>query len=311
VREKGSEAAHRLQVLGGARSAHGRLLLPAAPLAGGWVPGEEGAGPWPTPPAPSADPAHWPGTATGPLPACEPAGDPGGDGAAGAAVPRRTVPPAAAVGAAVLALVVAVAVWVHGSSSSGAVELPPRQASGPPTPAGAATGLGARGPAPTTEGPPPSPASGAGATSTEVVVDVEGRVRRPGLQRLTAGSRVADAVRAAGGTTAGALVAGLNLARVLADGEQILVPGPGDPTSAPGGTAAGSAGGPPGPAAPVDLNNATEEGLDALPGVGPVLAGRIVAWRTQHGRFSSVDELAEVPGIGPKALERLRPLVRV
>jgi competence protein ComEA len=66
-----------------------------------------------------------------------------------------------------------------------------------------------------------------------------------------------------------------------------------------------------GPSGPVDLNAATQEGLDALPGVGPVLAGRIVAWRAAHGRFNSVDELGEVPGIGPKALERLRPLVRV
>jgi competence protein ComEA len=96
---------------------------------------------------------------------------------------------------------------------------------------------------------------------------------------------------------------------VLTDGEQLLVPGPGDPVPppVPSGTSAGVTGG----SAPIDLNAATQEGLDALPGVGPVLAGRIVAWRAAHGRFTSVDELGEVPGIGPKALERLRPLVRV
>jgi competence protein ComEA len=121
-------------------------------------------------------------------------------------------------------------------------------------------------------------------------------------------SGVADAVRSAGGSAPGAVLARLNLARVLTDGEQLLVPGPGDSVppsapSAPGAVAGGSA--------PVDLNAANEQGLDALPGVGPVLAGRIVAWRTAHGRFTSVDELGEVPGIGPKALERLRPLVRV
>jgi competence protein ComEA len=105
---------------------------------------------------------------------------------------------------------------------------------------------------------------------------------------------------------------------VLADGEQIVVPGPGDPppvASAGGGPGVPSPGGAGtgagGAAAAVDLNAATEEGLDTLPGVGPVLAQRIVAWRTEHGRFTSVDELAEVPGIGPKLLERLRPLVRV
>jgi competence protein ComEA len=222
------------------------------------------------------------------------------------------------VAAAVLALVIAAAVWVRGSGTGGAVELPPRQAFAPSA-AGAASSrsaVGGKGTA-TPGSTLPAGAAGPGTTTAEVVVDVEGRVRRPGLQRLPPGSRVADALRAAGGTTAGGLVASLNLARVLSDGEQLLVPGPGDPTTAAGGSgsaagsAAGGAGGSPATGVPVDLNTATQEGLDALPGIGPVLAGRIVAWRTQHGRFSSVDELAEVPGIGAKALERLRPLVRV
>ena len=140
-------------------------------------------------------------------------------------------------------------------------------------------------------------------------------MRRPGLVRLPPGSRVADAVRSAGGGAPGAVLAQLNLARVLTDGEQLLVPGPGDsvPPVAPVAPVPSSAttGSVPGASAPLDLNTATQEGLDALPGVGPVLAGRILAWRTAHGRFTTVDELGEVPGIGPKALERLRPLVRV
>jgi competence protein ComEA len=111
------------------------------------------------------------------------------------------------------------------------------------------------------------------------------------------------------------VLARLNLARVLVDGEQLVVPGPGDPVPAqqpaPSAPSAPAGGGPPGTGAPLDLNAAGQDALDALPGVGPVLAARIVAWRTQHGRFSTVDELGEVPGIGPKALERLRPLVRV
>jgi competence protein ComEA len=111
------------------------------------------------------------------------------------------------------------------------------------------------------------------------------------------------------------VVARLNLARVLADGEQVLVPAPGDPVADPASPSSGApvgAGGAVGAGAgPLDLNAATASALDQLPGVGPVLAGRIVAWRLAHGRFTSVDELGEVDGIGPKALERLRPLVRV
>jgi competence protein ComEA len=95
---------------------------------------------------------------------------------------------------------------------------------------------------------------------------------------------------------------------VLSDGEQLLVPGPGDVVTP---AQASSGQGTPAAGTPLDLNAATPDGLDALPGVGPVLAARIVAWRTAHGRFTSVDELGEVQGIGAKALERLRPLVRV
>jgi competence protein ComEA len=98
-----------------------------------------------------------------------------------------------------------------------------------------------------------------------------------------------------------------NLARPLVDGERVEIGGAADGGPAAGDAAAGAL---PGPAAPLDLNNATAAQLDLLPGVGPVTAAKILAWRSEHGRFSTVDELAEVPGIGPKTLEQLRPLVR-
>jgi competence protein ComEA len=142
------------------------------------------------------------------------------------------------------------------------------------------------------------------APSPPVLVHVAGQVRKPGVVRLPAGSRVVDAVRAAGGLRRGGQLGGTNLARILTDGERIEVGGQ-EAAAAVGG--AGGAGG----AGPVDLNTATAEQLDALPGIGPVTAAKILAWRSTHRRFSVVDELAEVPGIGPKTLEDLRPLVRV
>jgi len=145
-----------------------------------------------------------------------------------------------------------------------------------------------------------------------VVVDVVGAVARPGLVHLRNGDRVADAVAAAGGVTAEADSAGLNQARVVADGEQVRVPRSGEmpppAPASPGGTGGAAAGG---PATPVDLNRATLAELDTLPGVGPATATAIIAWRDENGRFRRVDDLLEVPGIGPARLERLRPLVRV
>jgi len=130
---------------------------------------------------------------------------------------------------------------------------------------------------------------------------------------------VDDAIRAAGGATARADLATLNLARVLIDGEQVVVPAPAcEPRSAPGAQPAGRAAGAADAAGAggsvqgtVDLNGADAAALDALPGIGPVLAGRIVDWRQVHGRFTAVDELGEVDGIGPTLLTKLRPLVRV
>jgi competence protein ComEA len=148
--------------------------------------------------------------------------------------------------------------------------------------------------------------AGAAATPSTVTVDVAGKVRRPGIAVLDAGARVVDALEAAGGVRAGADVAGLNLARVLVDGEQILVGVP-----APGGAAATvPASGAP-PAALVDLNTADEVQLEALPEVGPVTAASILAWRDAHGGFTSVDELLEIDGIGEATLAKIAPHVTV
>lgn len=138
-----------------------------------------------------------------------------------------------------------------------------------------------------------------------LVVDVAGAVRRPGLYRLKQGSRIEDAIVAAGGAAAKAQLDAVNLAAPVADGEQVLVPGPGVAAAA----ASGAPGGAPSPSAPLDLNTATAEQLDALPGVGPVTAQKIIAYRNAHGPFHSVTELEGVPGIGPAKLAQLKGLV--
>jgi competence protein ComEA len=179
--------------------------------------------------------------------------------------------------------------------------------------------------------PRSSAAAGAGQPANSdrpVVVSVVGLVHTPGLVTLAPGARIADAVQAAGGAVDGADTIGLNMARPVGDGEQIVVgiaPAAGQPTvlgssvgsgSVPAAASPSGSGPTPGSAKPkgnevVDLNAATVEQLDALPGVGPVTAAAIVAWRQAHGRFASVDQLADVDGIGPARLDKLRPLVRV
>lgn len=163
---------------------------------------------------------------------------------------------------------------------------------------------------------PPTGGSTAGATppdgaaaAGEVVVDVAGKVRRPGIVVLPVGSRVVDALEAAGGARRGVDLQPLNLARLLVDGEQIVV-GAAAPAP-PAGAVAGA--GPTGsaPAGLVNLNTATPAELEALPGVGPVTAAAIVEWRTRHGGFTSVEDLLEVHGIGEVTLERLAALVTV
>ena len=143
------------------------------------------------------------------------------------------------------------------------------------------------------------------AKAAQLFVDVVGAVRRPGLYRVPDGARVADAVRRAGGPTPKAQLELVNLAARVADGEQVVVPRRG----VVGAVAPAGGGGSAAPAGPVHLNSATLEQLDALPGVGPVTAQKIVAYRQQHGGFGSVDELDAVPGIGPARLADLRNLV--
>ncbi|MBC7679791.1 MAG: helix-hairpin-helix domain-containing protein [Pseudorhodobacter sp.] len=139
-----------------------------------------------------------------------------------------------------------------------------------------------------------------------LVVDVTGRVRHPGIVKLPDGSRVDDALRAAGGLLPGASTGLLNLAQKVMDGQQVLVGVP-PATVAASGTVAGS--GPTGGL--LDLNAATVSDLDGLPGVGPVLAQRILDWRTEHARFASVDQLREVSGIGEAKYSSLKAKVRV
>lgn len=151
-------------------------------------------------------------------------------------------------------------------------------------------------------------------TAEELVVSVVGLVHVPGLVRLPAGARVADALAAAGGPLDGADTVALNLAQKVADGDQVVVGVVGEaPTSSSTsvGGAAESAPGRPSSSALVDLNTATETELDALPGVGPVTAAAIVAWRTSNGKFTDVEQLGEVDGIGPARLAKLRTLVSV
>lgn len=157
-----------------------------------------------------------------------------------------------------------------------------------------------------------------------VMVHVVGRVKEPGVVQLPVGSRVIDAVQAAGGVTDEADPASLNLARPVVDGEQVWVGAPGEeppPGGAtglapPGGAVPGSDGGGAGPGAgqavgPLDLNQADQAQLEELPGVGPVTASRILAWRESHGRFTAVEELMEVSGIGERTFEQLRDHVTV
>ena len=154
----------------------------------------------------------------------------------------------------------------------------------------------------------PAPSVGEAAqTSSTVVVSVVGLVARPGLVTLPSGSRAADAVAAAGGLLPEADPASVNLAAVVADGQQLAVGVPGSPPAA----APPAAGGGSGAASPVNLNVATVADLDALPGIGPVLAQRIVDHRAREGQFSSVDQLNDVAGIGPTIFAGLAELVTV
>ncbi|WP_346100090.1 helix-hairpin-helix domain-containing protein [Streptomyces olivaceiscleroticus] len=229
-----------------------------------------------------------------------------------------------ALGALAVVLLIAVAYAVHHfwSARPETVRAPAAHHASAPAPSGVlnATGVPAAAPA------------------RRIVVDIAGKVRHPGIHRLPQGARVADALRAAGGVLPGTSTRTLNRARLLVDGEQIVVgarpvapPGPDGQAAAgaagaPGATGTAGASGASGasgdsasgavtgagaaPAGPVSLNSATPEQLDTLPGVGPVLAQRIIEFRTQHGGFASVDQLQEVNGIGDRRFADLRPLVQ-
>ncbi|GAA2076269.1 hypothetical protein GCM10009821_14370 [Aeromicrobium halocynthiae] len=145
-------------------------------------------------------------------------------------------------------------------------------------------------------------------TTDEVIVDVAGKVKRPGIVVLPAGARVHEAIEAAGGLDGTVDTTSLNLARELSDGEQVLVgvePAPSATGTSPGGPGSGGGG------SLVNLNAASLEELQSLPGVGPVTAQSILTWREENGRFASVDDLLQVSGIGEKTLATLRDLVSV
>ena len=222
-----------------------------------------------------------------------------------------------------VALVVAVAV----AMLAGRTVLARQDAAPQPvttSPAGAVAASGEPDGEPTTAPAGASATPGAAPTTAGVTVHVVGQVRRPGMVTLDAGARVADAIEEVGGATGRADLDGVNLARLLVDGEQVVVPKPGESqppagapagstpaaggTGAPGGAPAGAA---PAAGAPVNLNTADLATLETLPGVGPVLAQRILDWRTEHGRFTAVEELGEVSGIGDKIYAQLAPEVTV
>lgn len=177
-------------------------------------------------------------------------------------------------------------------------------------------------PQPVTPSPPvltgsssPSPGATATATPEHTTVHVAGAVLRPGLVEVAAGGRVADAIAAAGGLLLDADPSALNLAREVVDGERLDVPRTGDAVTAtpadPGGAVSSAPGGAVRADGTLDLNRATATELEELPGVGPVLAGRILDWREASGPFTEVGQLREVAGIGEKTFQSLAPLVAV
>ncbi|MGQ0521271.1 MAG: helix-hairpin-helix domain-containing protein [Actinomycetota bacterium] len=211
-----------------------------------------------------------------------------------AALPAPSSPPrlvAAGLAAAGVAVALAVAVVaVRGAPPTPEMTLPMAAGAGGPSTTEAAGGA--------------APATGAGAGTAATYVHVAGAVARPGVYRVRSGGRVTDVVDAAGGPAPDADVDQLNLAAKVADGERVYVPRRGETVPAAG-AGAGA------PAGPLDLNTATTDQLDALPGVGPATAQAIVDWRTEHGRFTRVQDLLEVRGIGEAKLAALRSRVRV
>jgi competence protein ComEA len=237
-----------------------------------------------------------------PDPMAEPGGPPRAGGRHAATIPslRRTgwqlTPHHVTLTALVVAVVVAFAAWwvLRSASRAEPVQLSTQRVQATPSSGGETVTTGA-------PAPDPGPVEGAAVTTgttDHVVVDVAGKVRHPGIVELPVGSRVVDAIAAAGGPRPGADTSNLNLARVLVDGEQLVVG-----LEIPQMAAAPSSPSTTGPA-PVNLNTATPEQLETLPGIGPVTAAAIIEWRDEQGGFTSVDELVEVSGIGPPTLNR-------
>jgi competence protein ComEA len=320
----------RLRMMAGPRAAASRAL--------------DGRGTWPGGPRPAVgrpDPGSGPGTAardpgSGPEAAgagcaatpdawAEPtevdpdpggAADPAGRREDGIVAERMSLAPGLRLLGAVIALALALGGWMLVRAWPRAVAEPAPP--GVSTPTDSVTGP----PIAPLAGPPATGAPGAdplGAAAAPpepaptLVVHVAGEVRRPGIVMLPAGSRVGDAVEAAGGLSRGGSVGPANLARPLVDGERVEIGPQAAAAPMPPGAvgSAGSGTGADAPGRPLDLNTATEAQLDELPGIGPVTAAKILAWRAVHGRFTIIDELAEIPGIGPRTLEELRPHVRV
>ncbi|WTJ61490.1 ComEA family DNA-binding protein [Streptomyces anulatus] len=328
---------------GGRRSVRGRSALAAAAarrradalMAGASGPGSDAA----PVPAPEPPPAPVPVRESEPLPVREPEPAPETVGEVPGGTPRARrlvsafrerlplwvrlrcgmAPRTPVVLGLVLLAAVGVAAFHFWSVRPQAVRAPE-----PVADAAAATALppdplrsGAPDPVPRPAAGEPPDAGGSGRASGQIVVDVSGKVRRPGVRRLPAGSRVADALDAAGGVRAGTDMTGLNRARLLMDGEQVVVglpPGPPVSGAAGGGPAGtdgpGGAPGGTGPSAPLSLNTATAEQLETLPGVGPVLAQHMLDYRAENNGFRSVDELRQVSGIGDRRFAELQPLVR-
>ncbi|MGW1060039.1 helix-hairpin-helix domain-containing protein [Micromonospora rubida] len=277
------------------------------------MPAAGGPGPEPVPPVgpfgvagpepASSSVAGGPGSSGGPPPGD--GSEPGDEATSGLRLPRLPGPGAFDPGRRGVRALAAVAVLVVLGAGLWAWQSRPQA-----EPIGAAPSV-----APASGGPEEAQPAAAGPTpGGELVVAVAGKVRRPGLVRLPAGARVADAVQAAGGALPGVDVALLNPARKVTDGELILV-GVAAPAGQPGAAAAG-AGQPAGadaagPEGRVNLNTATLAQLDTLPGVGPVLAQRILTHRDQHGGFRSVGDLRQVEGIGDARYEQLKELVTV
>lgn len=315
-----------------------RLLLDERRRPGGWLPDDYDAGDdddddgghgldsegAPPPDGRGGASASW---STGPLPGPLPPLSGGSGGYLPEGLGRHRMPGAAVrldpgrrgvwslwIAAAVAGVLVVAWTWwqrpqvqavpLGASSASGAA------GTGAPSSASGSGGTGApsRHAAGRTGVPALTPFTGrSGSTASSVVAAVVGRVHHPGLVTLPTGARVADAIAAAGGLLPGADAASVNLAAVVTDGQQIAVGVPGAPGDAA--AQASSTGATAG--APVDLNRATAADLDALPGIGPVLAQRIVDYRQQQGQFTSVDQLDDVPGIGPALFAQLKKRVTV